>query len=61
MEKLLLTPEEARGPQYLNCGRNMIYALLASGAIPHIRLGKTYRIPRQKLIEWIERQAEKVG
>lgn len=61
MEKLLLTPEEARSPEYLNCSRTTMYALLASKAIPHIRLGRRYLIPRQKLVEWIEKQVIQAG
>ena len=42
----------------LRTGRDTTYALVNSGQIPHIRLGKQIRIPRAALMAHLEREAE---
>ena len=51
----VLTPVQLA--EYLALGRDKVYALLAAGRIPAVKLGRTYRIPRRALEEWLERQA----
>ncbi|RIX60030.1 DNA-binding protein [Paenibacillus nanensis] len=49
----LLTVEEAR--EILRIGRNAIYNLIKVG-LPHIKIGKQIRIPRELLYVWINEQ-----
>lgn len=53
METTLLTIDEARG--ILRVGRNVMYELTKTG-LPHIKVGKQIRIPREALMQWIESQ-----
>lgn len=54
-ELLLLTvPETAR---LLRIGRNTVYELVARGELPAVRLGRVIRIPRRRLLAWLECQA----
>lgn len=39
--------------EILNIGRNTAYALLSTGAIPSIRIGKKWRIPRDAVIHYL--------
>ncbi len=52
MEKLLLSPREAFA--LLGVSHTHGYALIKSGRIPSIKLGRSRRIPRQALEEWVE-------
>lgn len=54
VDKLLLRPIEAADA--IGVGRSKIYELLASGALPSIRIGGSIRVPVDKLREWIDRQ-----
>ena len=54
MEKLLLRPHEVA--QLLDVGRSKVYALIAEGEIPSVRLGGSVRVPTQKLLEWLSRK-----
>ena len=49
---LVLTPVEVA--RLLGIGRNSIYALLRSGAIRSIRVGKLFKIPRAALEEYLQ-------
>ena len=51
----VLTP--AQLAEYLSLGRDKVYAMLAAGELPAVKLGRTYRTPRRALEEWLERQA----
>jgi excisionase family DNA binding protein len=31
-----------------------MYEAMRQGVIPHVRLGKQYRIPKKRLLEWLE-------
>jgi excisionase family DNA binding protein len=42
-----LTPEEFR--DYVGIGRSTVYDLLMRNEIPHVRLGRLYRIPKSVL------------
>jgi len=55
MDKLLLRPEEAAGQ--LGIGRSKLYALLAAGELPCVRLGHSVRVPAAALREWVEERA----
>ena len=44
-----LTPEEFTA--YMHLGRNTTYDLLRRGDIPHVRYGRTIRIPKAALAQ----------
>ncbi len=48
----ILTPEEVM--DYLNIGRNSLYALLNSGEIKAFRVGRNWKIPRKSLDKYID-------
>ena len=56
MDRLLLRPSECADE--IGCSRAKVYELLASREIPAVRLGGRLRIPRHKLVEWIERKLQ---
>ncbi len=53
MDTNLLTIDEARS--ILRVGRNVMYELTKTG-LPHIKVGKQIRIPREELMQWIKNQ-----
>jgi len=55
-ERLLYRPIEAF--ELLGIGRSTGYALLASGALPSIKIGRSRRIPADSLKKWVEAQLE---
>ena len=57
-ETLLLRPEDAA--RELGIGRSKTYELLRRGEIPSIRIGRSVRVPAEKLRQWINEQAEVV-
>lgn len=56
MERLLLRPTEAA--DLIGMGRAKTYALIREGTIPSIRLGKSLRVPVDRLREWVAAQVE---
>ncbi|MCP3686539.1 MAG: helix-turn-helix domain-containing protein [bacterium] len=56
MEKLLIKPLEAA--KMLSIGKTTIYELLSEGTIPSIHIGRSIRIPKKALEEWIEKEVE---
>lgn len=57
-----LTPEPelltvAEVASLLRVGRNRVYEYARHHYIPTVRIGKGYRFPRRKLLEWIDLQA----
>jgi excisionase family DNA binding protein len=51
-EPLVLRVEEAA--ELLACCKSQVYALVKSGQLPSVKLGKSgIRIPRQGLVDWI--------
>jgi excisionase family DNA binding protein len=54
-EAPLLTVEEAA--RFLRLSRAKTYALAASGDLPSVRLGKSVRIPRARLMAWLDAQS----
>ena len=51
-EKLLLRPAEVGG--MTGFGKSKTYALIAAGVIPSVRVGKSVRVPADRLRRWIE-------
>lgn len=47
----ILLPHDIQ--KILHIGRSTVYKYLADGTIKSIKIGKTYRIPKQNLIEFI--------
>ena len=56
-EKLLLRPKKAF--ELLDIGRSTGYAMIASGELPSVRIGRAVRVPVDALKQWIERQTSK--
>jgi excisionase family DNA binding protein len=50
---LLLTPEQAATE--LGVGRTRMYALLAGGDVSSVKIGRSRRVPRAALQEYIDR------
>ena len=55
MEKMLLRPSEVA--EAVGLGRSKIYEMLASGALPSIRVASSIRVPVDALRAWIEAKA----
>jgi excisionase family DNA binding protein len=51
LEKLLFKPQEAGDA--LGVSRSKAYELIASGAIPSVRIGGSVRVPVEGLRQWI--------
>jgi len=45
----------------LGVGRSKVFEMLRAGELPVIRLGRSVRIPRRALDEWIEQRTEHPG
>jgi excisionase family DNA binding protein len=57
MDKLLLRPAETA--EILGIARSRAYALIASGELPCVRIGKSVRVPIESLRAWVSsRQIE---
>lgn len=54
--QLVIRAEEAA--RMLGIGRTKVYALIATGEIPTIRLGRSVRIPVEGLRAWIAAQTK---
>lgn len=50
-----LTMSAAEAARELGVSRNRIYELCAAGMLPHVRFGRTLRLPRRALDEAINR------
>jgi len=59
MDRLLVKPMEAA--QLIGVGRTRIYEMLASGEIPSIHIGRSVRIPTDKLRQWVEEKTQDSG
>jgi len=53
--RLSLRPAECA--EAMGLGRSTVYALIASGELPSIRIRGAVRVPVHKLREWIDRKA----
>ena len=51
-DKLLLSVKEAAA--LLGVGSGLVYEMVRKDEIPHVRLGRLVKIPRQGLENWIE-------
>ena len=56
LTEYLMSPEEVR--QYLGLGRTSTYQLLATGAIPCVRIGRLRKIRRSDVEKFIEDRLE---
>lgn len=57
MEEAKEAPELLRIPEaaaLLAISRTKLYELVEQGAIPHVRVGQSIRIPRRRLLAWLE-------
>lgn len=52
----LMSPDEVR--QHLGLGRTYTYRLLATGAIPSVRIGRLRKVRRSDLEQFIEARLE---
>ena len=55
-EKLLLKAVEVA--EVLGIGRSKAYELIASGALPSIKIGASVRVPADALRGWVAKQTE---
>lgn len=53
-QRLLLTPQQAA--ETLAISPRKLWAMTASGEIPHLRIGRSVRYPVNDLNHWIETQ-----
>ena len=56
LEPLLLRVEEAA--LVLGLSRSKVFAMLAAGELPVVRIGRSVRVPKAQLEFWIRHQAE---
>ena len=52
MDKLLLRPSEVG--ELTGMGKSKTYELIAAGVIPSVRIGKSVRVPADRLRQWVE-------
>ena len=57
MEQLPITLSANQVAQVLGISRANAYTLMHSKGFPTIQIGKRMVVPKNKLIEWMERQA----
>ena len=58
IEDLPLTLNAREAAEVLRISKSKVYELAKSESFPAIRIGKRVVIPRDKLIEWMNAQAE---
>ena len=58
-ERLLLTVEECG--DLTGWGRSFLYGLISRGELPSLKVGRTRRVARRSIEEFIERQLEQVS
>ena len=58
IEELPLTLKAHEAAAVLRISKSKVYELAQSESFPAIRIGKRVVIPRDKLIEWMNTQAE---
>lgn len=44
--------------QELRLARSFVYALIQSGQLPAVRIGRSIRVPRAELETWVRERAE---
>ena len=52
MDEIFTIPEVAR---YLKLSKSKVYALVQTGEIPHLKIGRNVRIRETELKQWIEK------
>lgn len=57
IDKILLRPSEAF--KAMSIGRSTGYAMIASGELPSVRIGRAVRVPVDALKQWVEQQTNK--
>lgn len=57
MDRMLLRPDEAA--VVIGVGRAKLYALIAAGELPAIRVGSSLRVPVDDLRQWVRAQIER--
>lgn len=60
IEELPLTLNAREAAEVLRISKSKVYELAQSESFPAIRIGKRVVIPRDKLIQWMNNQAEGV-
>lgn len=55
----VLTVEEVQG--VLRIGRTQTYSLIHAGRLPAMRIGNAFRIPKSKLLEFMQRECYNNG
>ena len=58
LEPLLLRATEVG--KLLGLGRSKVFAMLAAGQLPAIRIGRSVRVPREALERWVREQTTEV-
>ena len=58
IEELPLTLNVREAAEVLRISKSKVYELAQSESFPAIRIGKRVVIPRDKLIQWMNNQAE---
>ena len=56
---LLLKASEVA--KMLGLGRTKVYEMMASGELPVVRIGTAVRVPRQRLLDWIEENTQRAA
>jgi excisionase family DNA binding protein len=59
VDTLLLKAEEVA--KLLGMGRTKVYEMMGAGELPVVRIGSAVRVPRQRLLDWIEEHTEKAA
>lgn len=59
MDRLLLRPEECA--ELLGIGRSKLYQLLASGSLESMTIGRRRLIPREAIVEFVQRERQEQG
>ena len=53
----LFTPDQARAPERLNCGRTKLYELIREGKLRVVKIGRALRISESEIDRFV-REAE---
>lgn len=56
-ERLTLSVTEAA--RELGVGKNTAYDLIRANRLPHLRIGRNIRIPRQALESWLQQETDR--
>lgn len=57
MENEMLTVKDVM--EHLKIGKNKVYQLIQLKSFPKIKLGNTYRIPKEEYLKWIKDNTRK--